>query len=193
MRLAASRIHWYADGVLNVSANCIDRHLPQRKDDVALVFEGDDPGVSFKVTYGELHEQVCRMANVLKAQGVQKGDRVTIYLPMIPLAAVAMLACARIGAVHSVVFGGFSPDSIAGRIQDCASPLRDHRRRGPARRQAGAAEGQYRRGPGALPRGVGKVLMVRWTGADVPLVHGRDIVWDDDARTACRRTARPSR
>ncbi|MEJ2816514.1 acetate--CoA ligase [Caulobacter sp. CCG-8] len=172
------RIHWYADGVLNVSANCIDRHLPHRKDDVALVFEGDEPGVSFKVTYGELHEQVCRMANVLKAEGVQKGDRVTIYLPMIPLAAVAMLACARIGAIHSVVFGGFSPDSIAGRIQDCASRFvitADEGRRGGKRVPLKANIDK------ALEHcpWVGKVLMVRWTGADVPLVHGRDIVWDD--------------
>ncbi|WP_029910536.1 acetate--CoA ligase [Caulobacter sp. UNC358MFTsu5.1] len=172
------RIHWYADGVLNVSANCIDRHLPHRKDDVALVFEGDEPGVSFKVTYGELHEQVCRMANVLKAEGVQKGDRVTIYLPMIPLAAAAMLACARIGAIHSVVFGGFSPDSIAGRIQDCASRFvitADEGRRGGKRVPLKANIDK------ALEHcpWVGKVLMVRWTGADVPLVHGRDIVWDD--------------
>jgi acetyl-CoA synthetase len=116
--------------VLNVSANCLDRHLPHRKDDVALIFEGDEPGVSFKVTYGELHEEVCRMANVLKDLGVKKGDRVTIYLPMIPLAAVAMLACARIGAVHSVVFGGFSPDSSPAASRT-APRDRHHRRRGP--------------------------------------------------------------
>ncbi len=115
------RIRWFADGVLNVSANCLDRHLPHRADDVALIWEGDDPADSQKVTYGEAHEQVCRMANVLKDLGVKKGDRVTIYLPMIVEAAYAMLACARIGAVHSVIFGGFSPDSIAGRIQDCGS------------------------------------------------------------------------
>jgi acetyl-CoA synthetase len=172
------RIHWYADGVLNASVNCLDRHLPHRHDDVALIFEGDDPGVSFKVTYGELHAQVCKMANVLKDQGVRKGDRVTIYLPMIPIAAVAMLACARIGAVHSVVFGGFSPDSIAGRIQDCASQFvitADEGRRGGKRVPLKANIDK------ALDHcpWVGKVLMVRWTGADVPLVHGRDIVWDD--------------
>ena len=115
------RIRWFADGVLNVSANCLDRHLPHRADDVALIWEGDDPADSRKVTYGEAHDQVCRMANVLKGLGVKKGDRVTIYLPMIVEAAYAMLACARIGAVHSVIFGGFSPDSIAGRIQDCGS------------------------------------------------------------------------
>ena len=117
------RIRWYEDGVLNVSANCIDRHLRHRANDVALIWEGDDPAASRKITYAELHEQVCRMANVFKAQGVTKGDRVTIYLPMIPEAAFAMLACARIGAVHSVVFAGFSPDSLAGRINDCDSKL----------------------------------------------------------------------
>lgn len=172
------RIRWYADGVLNASVNCIDRHLPHRKDEVALIFEGDEPGHSHNVTYGELHQQVCRMANVLKDQGVRKGDRVTIYLPMIPIAAVAMLACARIGAVHSVVFGGFSPDSIAGRIQDCASQFvitADEGRRGGKRVPLKANMDK------ALDHcpWVGKVLMVRWTGADVPLVHGRDIVWDD--------------
>jgi acetyl-CoA synthetase len=114
-------IRWYADGVLNACANCLDRHLPARADDVAIIWEGDDPADSRKITYGEAHAAVCRMANVLKAHGVAKGDRVTIYLPMIPEAAYAMLACARIGAVHSVIFGGFSPDSIAGRIQDCQS------------------------------------------------------------------------
>ena len=110
------RIRWYADGVLNASANCLDRHLPERANDVAIIWEGDDPKDSRKITYAEAHAEVCRMANVLKARGVKKGDRVTIYLPMIPEAAYAMLACARIGAIHSVIFGGFSPDSIAGRI-----------------------------------------------------------------------------
>ncbi len=114
-------IKWFADGVLNVSANCLDRHLPTRADDVAFIWEGDDPADSKKITYREAHEEVCRMANVLKSRGVKKGDRVTIYLPMIPEAAYAMLACSRIGAVHSVVFGGFSPDSLAGRILDCDS------------------------------------------------------------------------
>ncbi|OYW91847.1 MAG: acetyl-coenzyme A synthetase, partial [Caulobacterales bacterium 32-67-6] len=108
------RIKWFADGELNVSVNCIDRHLATRRDQVAIIWESDDPDVYDTLTYGQLHAEVCRMANVLKAKGVKKGDRVTIYLPMIPAAAVAMLACARIGAVHSVVFGGFSPDSLAG-------------------------------------------------------------------------------
>ncbi len=117
------RIRWYADGVLNASVNCLDRHLPARADAVAIIWEGDDPADSRKITYREAHAEVCRMANVLKAHGVKKGDRVTIYLPMIPEAAFAMLACARIGAVHTVIFGGFSADSIAGRIQDCQSRI----------------------------------------------------------------------
>jgi acetyl-CoA synthetase len=115
------RIRWFADGVLNVSANCLDRHLPHRSDQTAIIWEGDDPKNSRKITYAEAHAETCRLANVLKARGVKKGDRVTIYLPMIPEAAFAMLACARIGAVHSVIFGGFSADSIAGRIKDCES------------------------------------------------------------------------
>ena len=116
-------IRWYDDGVLNVSANCLDRHLAKRADQIAIIWEGDDPAKSKNITYRELHGEVCRMANVLKELGVKKGDRVTIYLPMIPEAAYAMLACARIGAIHSVVFGGFSPDSLAGRIVDCDSHI----------------------------------------------------------------------
>ena len=115
------RIRWYEDGVLNASANCLDRHLKQHRDRTAILWEGDDPKDSRHITYGELHEQVCRCANALKALGVAKGDRVTIYLPMIPEAAVAMLACARIGAIHSVVFGGFSAEALASRIADCES------------------------------------------------------------------------
>jgi acetyl-CoA synthetase len=114
-------IKWFEDGVLNISANCIDRHLKDRADQVAILWEGDDPGEDKKITFRQLHEHVCRLANVLKAHGVKKGDRVTIYMPMIPEAGYAMLACARIGAVHSVVFGGFSPDSLANRIEDCRS------------------------------------------------------------------------
>jgi acetyl-CoA synthetase len=143
------RIRWFADGVLNVSANCIDRHLPHRADDVAIIWEGDDPEDSKSITYAELHRQVCRMANVLKRHGVKKGDRVTIYLPMIPEAAYAMLACARIGAVHSVVFGGFSPDSLAGRITDCGSDVvitaDEGVRGGKIVRGAGAGLGRARR------------------------------------------------
>jgi acetyl-CoA synthetase len=116
-------IKWFEDGSLNVAANCIDRHLPKRAKQTAILWEGDDPAQSRAITYQELHDEVCRFANVLKAHGVRRGDRVTIYLPMIPEAAYAMLACARIGAVHSVVFAGFSPDSLAGRILDCASTI----------------------------------------------------------------------
>ncbi|EGF92939.1 acetate--CoA ligase [Asticcacaulis biprosthecium C19] len=117
------RIRWFYDGVLNVSANCIDRHLRTRADQTAIIFEGDDPGVSQHITYAQLSEAVNKRANLLKAHGVKKGDRVTIYMPMVPEAAYFMLACARVGAVHSVVFGGFSPDSIAGRILDCQSDI----------------------------------------------------------------------
>jgi acetyl-CoA synthetase len=116
-------IKWFEDGALNVSANCIDRHLAQRGDQTAIIWEGDDPKDSKHISYKQLHEEVCKFANVLKAHRVKKGDRVTIYMPMIPEAAYAMLACSRIGAVHSVVFGGFSPDSLAGRITDCASRI----------------------------------------------------------------------
>jgi acetyl-CoA synthetase len=114
-------IKWFEDGTLNASANCIDRHLPEHANDTAIIWEGDEPEDSKNITYADLHREVCVMANILKSRGVKKGDRVTIYMPMIPEAAYAMLACARIGAVHSVVFGGFSPDALAGRIIDCAS------------------------------------------------------------------------
>jgi acetyl-CoA synthetase len=117
------RIRWFYDGQLNVSANCLDRHLNERGDKTAIIWEGDDPSVNERITYRQLYERVCQCANALKSLGVKKGDRVTIYLPMIPEAAVAMLACTRIGAIHSVVFGGFSPDSLANRIADCGSTL----------------------------------------------------------------------
>jgi len=116
-------IRWFEDGQLNACYNCLDRHLEERGEQTAIIWEGDDPARDLKLSYRQLHEQVCRMANVLKRLGVQRGDRVTIYMPMIPETAVAMLACARIGAVHSVVFGGFSPEALAGRIIDCASSL----------------------------------------------------------------------
>ena len=114
-------VRWYADGLLNVTENCLDRHLKTRGDKAAIIWEGDDPSDSLTITYKELHLYVCRFANVMKSHGVKKGDRITIYMPMIPEAAFAMLACARIGAVHSVVFGGFSPEALAGRITDCDS------------------------------------------------------------------------
>jgi acetyl-CoA synthetase len=119
----ANKVHikWFHDGTLNASANCIDRHLATRGDQTAIIWEGDDPNDSKTITYKQLHEEVCRLANAMKARGISKGDVVTIYMPMIPEAAYAMLACTRIGAIHSVVFGGFSPDALAGRIQDCDS------------------------------------------------------------------------
>jgi len=167
------RIRWFADGVLNVAYNCVDRHLAERADQTAIIFEGDDPSVSGAITYAELHRQVCRMANVLKDLGVAKGDRVTIYLPMIPAAAVAMLACARIGAVHSVVFGGFSPDSIAGRIGDCGSKVVITADEG---LRAGKTIPLKANVDEALTKvAVDRVLVIAHTGADVPIVEGRDV------------------
>ncbi len=167
-------IAWYEDGTLNASYNCIDRHLPKRAEQTAILWEGDDPGEDRRVTYRELHEAVCRLANALKARGVHKGDRVTIYLPMIPEAAIAMLACARIGAVHSVVFGGFSPDSLVGRIQDCRSTVlitADEGRRG------GRAIPLKRNADNALRHcpEVRDVFVVRHTGGDIDWVEGRDL------------------
>ncbi|MFJ5488622.1 acetate--CoA ligase [Hansschlegelia beijingensis] len=171
-------IRWYEDGTLNVSANCIDRHLATRGDQTAILWEGDDPADSRAITYRELHEQVCRFANALKARGVKKGDRVTIYLPMIPEAAYAMLACARIGAIHSIVFGGFSPDSLAGRIEGCESRClitADEGLRGgrkvPLKANADAAIEKA--------GGVDTVFVVARTGADVPMVEGRDVRYED--------------
>jgi acetyl-CoA synthetase len=172
------RIRWYADGVLNVSVNCLDRHLAERGDQTAIIWESDDPDVYDALTYRQLHAEVCRWANVLKAKGVRKGDRVTIYLPMIPAAAAAMLACSRIGAVHSVVFGGFSPDSLAGRIQDCDSKVvitADEGVRGgrivPLKKNVDEALQDC--------PGVTDVIVVRRTRADVPMVEGRDAFWSD--------------
>ena len=157
---ANARIRWFEDGTLNVSANCIDRHLATRGDQTAILWEGDDPKVDRKITYRELHRQVGKLANVLKELGVKKGDRVTIYMPMIPETAYAMLACARIGAVHSVVFGGFSPDSLADRVNDCGSKLVITDRRRTARRPHRPAQGQHRQ---SAPQ-----LWPRRQGADVP-------------------------
>ena len=174
------RIRWYADGILNACVNCLDRHLPHRADDAAIVWEGDDPADSRKITYAQAHAEVCRMANVLKAHGVKKGDRVTIYLPMIPEAAFAMLACARIGAVHSVIFGGFSPDSIAGRIIDCASTVvitADEGLRGgkivPLKLNVDMALTQC--------PAVTSVLVVKRTGNKVFMRPGRDHAYADEA------------
>ena len=173
------RIRWFADGVLNVCANCLDRHLPHRAGEVAIIWEGDDPKDSRKITYAEAHAEVCRMANVLKARGVKKGDRVTIYLPMIPEAAYAMLACARIGAVHSVIFGGFSPDSIAGRIQDCDSRIVITADEGLRGGRAIKLKENVDTALASCPQ-VNCVIVVRRTGADVAMLAGRDHRYEDE-------------
>jgi acetyl-CoA synthetase len=173
-------IKWFEDGTLNVSANCTDRHLKKRGKQVAIIWEPDGTAEQARyITYRELHKEVCRLANVLKAQGVKRGDRVTIYLPMIPEAAYAMLACARIGAIHSVVFGGFSPDSLAGRIEDCKSKLvitADEGLRGGRKIPLKANTDQ------ALKKvsGVERVLVVGRTGAEVPWTPGRDLWLHDE-------------
>jgi acetyl-CoA synthetase len=166
-------IRWYADGELNLSVNCLDRHLAEHGDRTALIFEADEPGHGYSLTYRELYEETCRFANLLKSRGITRGDRVMIYMPMIPEAAAAMLACARIGAVHSVVFGGFSPESLAGRIGDCdasAVITADEGMRGgkpiPLKRNVDTA---------LDARDVSTVVVVTRTGADVPMKAGRDI------------------
>ena len=182
-------IRWYADGTLNAAANCLDRHLATRGNQTAIIWEGDDPADSKHITYAELHKEVCKFANVLKAEGAKKGDRITIYMPMIPEAAVAMLACARIGAIHSVVFGGFSPDALAGRIQDCDSNIvitADEGLRGgrpvPLKANTDAA---LENCPDC-----NKVIVVRRTGGDVAWVEGRD-VWYHEAMSAASADCPP--
>jgi len=175
-------IRWFADGVLNACYNCVDRHLPERKNDTAIIWEGDDPAVDAKITYGELFERVCRFANVLKAVGVKKGDRVTIYMPMIPEAAYAMLACARIGAVHSVIFGGFSPDSIAGRIEDCQSDFVVTADEGVRGGKAIPLKANVDKALTKTPN-VKAVVMIKHTGGDVGFVEGRDHWYHDVAET----------
>ena len=172
-------IKWFYDGELNVAHNCIDRHLEKRADQVAIIWEGDDPSEDAKITYRELHEHVCKFANVLKTQGVKKGDRVTIYMPMIPEAAYAMLACARIGAIHSVVFGGFSSDALAGRVEDCDSSViitADEGLRGgrvvPLKANTDAAA--------ELCGNIQSVIVVKRTSGDIDWVDGRD-VWYHEA------------
>ena len=174
-------IKWFEDGTLNVSANCIDRHLATRGDQVAILWEGDDPAESRTITYRELHREVCIFANVLKKLGAKKGDRVTIYLPMIPEAAVAMLACARIGAIHSVVFGGFSPDALAGRIDDCRSKLVITADEG---LRAGRKIPLKHNTDEALTKSLGdeQVLVVRRTGHEVAMHAGRDFWYHDLAK-----------
>ena len=170
-------IRWYADGELNLSVNCLDRHLAEHGDEVALIFEADEPGEGREVTYRELYEETCRFANLLRQRGIKRGDRVMIYMPMIPEAAAAMLACARIGAIHSVIFGGFSPDSVAGRIADCQAEAvitADEGVRGgkkiPLKRNVDTALEQ-----GDVPT----VIVVTRTGADVPMKDGRDVRYSD--------------
>ena len=167
-------IRWFHDGSLNVCANCVDRHLPARADQTAIIWEGDEPDQSRSISYAELHEQVCRFANVLKAQGVKKGDRVTIYLPMIPEAAYAMLACARIGAIHSVIFAGFSPHSIADRVQDCQSEFVITSDEGVRGGRKIPLKGNVDKALESCPD-VKKVVVVRHTGADIGWRADRDI------------------
>ncbi|MBX3520049.1 MAG: acetate--CoA ligase [Xanthobacteraceae bacterium] len=174
-------IKWFEDGKTNLSYNCIDRHLEKRGDQVAIIWEGDEPTDDKKITYKELHAEVCRWANVLKARGAKKGDRITIYMPMIPEAAYAMLACARIGAIHSVVFGGFSPDSLAGRIEDCKSEIvvtADEGIRGgrkiPLKANTDAAADKA--------GGVKSVIVVKRTNAAVDMKAGRDVYYDEAAK-----------
>ena len=174
-------IKWFYDGALNACVNCLDRHLPERADDVAIIWESDEPDVDKHITYREAFEETCRMANVLKARGVKRGDRVIIYMPMIPEATYAMLACARIGAVHSVVFGGFSPDSLASRVDDCGAVA-----------IITADEGV--RGGKAIPlkanvdkalekaADVRLVLTIERTGGKVAMKPGRDLYWYGEAR-----------
>jgi acetyl-CoA synthetase len=175
-------VKWFEDGSLNACFNCVDRHLAKRGDQTAIIWEGDDPKNDKKLTFKQLHAEVCRFANVLKARGVKKGDRVTIYMPMIVEAAVSMLACARIGAIHSVVFGGFSPEALAGRIRDCASPIvitADEgiraNRKIPLKENTDAACDKA--------GGVTTVIVVRHTGAKVNMQAGRDIYYDEIAKT----------
>jgi acetyl-CoA synthetase len=168
-------IRWYYDGILNVAVNCLDRHLAARGNDTAIVFEGDSPNTSERITYRDLYERVCRLGNALRAQGIKKGDRVTIYLPMIPEAAVAMLACARIGAVHSVVFGGFSPEALIGRIEDCQSALiitADEGMRGGKSVPLKTNVDTALENPATAC--VKQVLVVRHTGNPIAWVSGRD-------------------
>ena len=168
-------IRWFEDGTLNVCYNCVDRHLDAKGDDVAIIWEGDDPERDLSITYSDLHERVCKFANSLKVLGAKKGDRITIYMPMIPEAAVAMLACARIGAIHSVVFGGFSADALAGRIHDCESNIvitADEGVRGGKRVALKANVDAAAERPEVTT--LEKVLVVRNTGADINWVADRD-------------------
>ncbi len=174
-------VRWYADGTLNVSHNCIDRHLETRGDQTAIIWEGDDPEVSTHITYRELHEHVCRFANVLKSRGVGKGDRVTLYMPMVAEAAYAMLACARIGAVHSVVFGGFSPEALAGRILDCTSTCIITADEGVRGGKTIPLKANVDKALEQCPD-VTTVITITRTGADVAMKDGRDVVYEEAAK-----------
>ena len=176
-------IKWFADGSLNAAANCLDRHLAERGDQTAIIWEGDEPDQQRHISYKELHEDVCKFANVLKANGAKKGDRITLYMPMIPEAAIAMLACVRIGAVHSVVFGGFSPDALAGRIQDCESNMvitADEGVRGgrpiPLKSNTDAA---LKSCPDCTT-----VIVVKRTGGAIDWVEERDVWYEEAMRAA---------
>ncbi len=183
-------IKWFEDGQLNVAANCIDRHLAGHGDTVAIIFEPDDPEAETRhITYRLLHGEVCRFANVLKQLGVQKGERVTIYMPMIPEAAYAMLACARIGAVHSVVFGGFSPDALAGRVNDCDSRVIITADEGCRGGKKVPLKVNVDKALEDCP-GVEKVLVVRNTGSDIAMQGGRD-VWLHEAEAGVEATCEP--
>ncbi len=177
--LSDLHIKWFYDGSLNASSNCIDRHLEKKGNEVAIIWEGDNPNESKKITYRELYNEVCKFANALKNNGAKKGDRITIYMPMIPEAAVAMLACARIGAIHSVVFGGFSPDSLAGRITDCNSNIvitADEGIRGGKKVPLKDNTDEAIR----MCNGIEKCFVVKRTGANINWVDGRDI-WYHEA------------
>ena len=171
-------IKWFYDGTLNVSYNCIDRHLPTRANDTAIIFEGDDPSVDKKITYQELKFEVCKLANGLKEIGVKKGDRVTIYMPMVPAAVYAMLACARIGAVHSIVFGGFSADSLSGRIQGCDSEYIITADQGVRGQKTIPLKQTTDEALESCPT-IKKCIVLKHTGASVNMVEGRDVWYHD--------------
>lgn len=184
-------IKWFADGTLNVSHNCLDRHLAERGDQVAIIWEGDDPADHQEITYRRFHEQVCKFANALRGQDVHRGDVVTIYMPMIPEAVVAMLACTRIGAIHSVVFGGFSPEALAGRIIDCKSKVvitADEGVRGGKRTPLKANVDDALTNPETSS--VQKIIVCKRTGAEIKWNQHRD-VWYDDLMKVAGSTCAP--
>ena len=174
-------IEWFGDGTTNVSLNCIDRHLAKRADQVAIIWEGDDPNESKSITYRQLHDEVCRFANVLKAHGVKKGDTVTIYLPMIPEAAYAMLACARIGAVHSIVFGGFSPEALAGRIEGGNSRILITADEGLRAGKKVPLKVNADEASNKVPGTVAAMIVVKRTGGQVHMISGRDFWYHEEA------------